>query len=223
MPEGQKGSTASAPSGLFHTLVASLIFALLASVSAAHITRGFEAWTFEDRRWLSMNDGEMSAQLPTLLTSHGSTYDARTRQGDSGQVLLVDFIYTSCPTICQVLGGEFYRMQQHLKSSGADSGVGLLSISIDPRRDGPVQLARYANRHRSDGQTWLVGVPMVPAELTAVLQDLQVIAVDDGLGGFVHNGSIHLLDGHGRLMGLYAYDQWQEALDHAIQAARTHR
>ena len=44
------------------------------------------------------------------------------------------------------------------------------------------------------------------------MRSLGVVVIPDGMGGFVHNGSIHLLDGQGLLRGLYGYDGWPQAL-----------
>ncbi len=215
-----QGVAAVTPSCLARTLVASAIFVVLAAVFAWHLTRGFEAWTFEDRRVLAMNAGEIFARLPVLLTPERQAFSARAQPGDAAEVYLVDFIYTSCPTLCQVLGSEFHQMQQRLKDTGLDSSVRLLSVSIDLRRDEPEQLANYAKRHQADGKTWVVGVPISARELKTVLRDLQVVAVDDGFGGYVHNGAIHMLDASGNLLGLYEYDQWQQAVEDASRMVK---
>lgn len=218
----ERGGGASATSSLHlgRTMLASAVVAIAAAVFAWNLTWGFEAWTFDDRRVLAMNKGEVSAKLPTLLTSERLAFTAREKQGDAAQVYLVDFIYTSCPTICQVLGSEFYQMQQLLKEGGLSDNVKLLSVSIDMKRDTPAQLASYAKLHRADGKTWIVGVPIASTELRAVLRDLQVVAVDDGYGGYVHNGAIHLLDANGQLRGLYEYGDWKQAVGDASQIAR---
>lgn len=220
MLEGTKAATTVRTLYLGRTMAASAVFALVAAGFAWYLTSGFEAWTFDDRRVLAMNAGKITAKLPTLLTSERQAFVPRAKQRNAVEVYLVDFIYTSCPTVCQVLGSEFYRMQQRLKDSGSDSSVRLLSVSIDMRRDVPEQLASYAKRHMADGKTWLVGVPISASELEATLRDLQVVVVDDGFGGYVHNGTIHMLDSRGNLLGLYEYDQWQQAVEEASEIAR---
>ncbi|MGZ3282693.1 MAG: SCO family protein, partial [Xanthobacteraceae bacterium] len=54
----------------------------------------------------------------------------------AGRIVLVEFIYTRCPTLCIALGTSFERMQDALRRSGRND-VRLLSISFDPEHDAP--------------------------------------------------------------------------------------
>jgi protein SCO1/2 len=54
-----------------------------------------------------------------------------------------------------------------------------------------------------------------------LLRSLGVVVIPDGEGGFVHNGDIHLMDERGRLRGLFAFDQWPQALEAAQRLAAT--
>ena len=65
-----------------------------------------------------------------------------------GKWLLVDFIYTRCPTFCTALGGDFARLERQLADPIARRKVQLLSISFDPTQDTPAQLAAYLGRFR---------------------------------------------------------------------------
>ena len=63
---------------------------------------------------------------------------------DDGRPVVLDFIYTTCTTICPVLSQTFARLQERL---GAERGkVHLVSITIDPEEDTPARLAAYARR-----------------------------------------------------------------------------
>lgn len=58
------------------------------------------------------------------------------------QPVVLDFIFTSCTTICPVMGAMFSKFQTGLGTRKAD--VRLVSISIDPEYDTPARLAAYA-------------------------------------------------------------------------------
>jgi protein SCO1/2 len=75
--------------------------------------------------------------------------------GDDRPVV-IDFVYTTCTTICPVLSGTFTRLQSAL---GADAAkVRLVSISIDPEQDTPARLAAYARRfHAQAGWHFYTG------------------------------------------------------------------
>ena len=73
------------------------------------------------------------------------------------RVVVLDFVYTSCTTVCPVLGAIFERLGGAFgERLGQD--VRLVSITVDPVRDTPAALKAYAARHRAPaGWTFLTG------------------------------------------------------------------
>jgi protein SCO1 len=70
-----------------------------------------------------------------------------------GKVVLLDFIYTSCPGPCPLLSRKFSQFQQTLKERvGKD--IMLLSITVDPQHDTPAVLKEYARRYQADTSGW---------------------------------------------------------------------
>ena len=70
--------------------------------------------------------------------------------------LMLNFIFTTCTTICPVLSATFSQAQQEYGSELAD--VRMISISIDPEHDTPDRLKEYAQRYNAlDGWTFLTG------------------------------------------------------------------
>ena len=70
---------------------------------------------------------------------------------ERGGAVMVNFIYTSCTTVCPVLSGTFSQVQDQL---GPDrSKVSMLSISIDPEYDTPARLGTYARKFGA-GPQW---------------------------------------------------------------------
>jgi cytochrome oxidase Cu insertion factor (SCO1/SenC/PrrC family) len=64
------------------------------------------------------------------------------RELNDGRPVVVNFIYTSCTTICPMSSQEFSLLQERL---GKDRDrVHLVSISIDPEQDTPSRLRSYA-------------------------------------------------------------------------------
>ena len=74
----------------------------------------------------------------------------------TGKPVFVNFIYTTCTTICPVEAANFSNFQQKI---GAESAkVQLLSISIDPEHDTPKVMKAYLQRfYAKDGWTFLSG------------------------------------------------------------------
>ena len=63
---------------------------------------------------------------------------------DDGRPLVLNFIYTTCTTICPLSSQVFAQFQRGL--GGRHSYVHLISISIDPEQDTPAQLRSYAQQ-----------------------------------------------------------------------------
>jgi len=70
--------------------------------------------------------------------------------------VMLNFIFTTCTTICPVLSASFTQTQ---KTLGPDaSNVRMISISIDPEHDTPAKLREYAQRFQARaGWTFLTG------------------------------------------------------------------
>ena len=74
-----------------------------------------------------------------------------------GRVVMINFIFTTCTTICPPLGATFARVQKDL---GARAGrdVRLISISVDPATDTPERLKAWgAKFHAAEGWTLVTG------------------------------------------------------------------
>jgi protein SCO1/2 len=70
-----------------------------------------------------------------------------------GKVVLVTFIYTTCPDVCPLLTAKFAGIQQKLKSQGLNDHF-LLSVTTDPEADTPKVLRSYGQRFGADFHSW---------------------------------------------------------------------
>jgi protein SCO1/2 len=199
------------------TVVLCLLFVAAFACMTWRLTQGLEAWTYEDLRRLDAASGRLRTPAMALRDAQGQTLHVFSAEADP-KVYVVDFIYTRCPTICQVLGNEYFRMQEALRETGGGA-IHLLSVSIDPLRDLQPQLAAHGKLHKADPAFWTIASPREAQAGSNALRRLGVVAVPDGLGGFVHNGAIHLIDARGRVHGIYDYEQWPQALAGARRLA----
>lgn len=75
---------------------------------------------------------------------------------DTPRPVVLNFIFTTCTTICPVMTATFAQMRRELGGSG--SGLRMVSISIDPDYDRPAVLREYAARFGAGGGwTFLTG------------------------------------------------------------------
>jgi protein SCO1/2 len=72
-----------------------------------------------------------------------------------GRVVLYDFIYTHCTTVCPAMTGQMLQIQRRLAAMGLSEDVALVSITFDPQRDTPERLREYAERMNADQANWL--------------------------------------------------------------------
>ncbi len=74
-----------------------------------------------------------------------------------GKTVVINFIFTTCTTICPPLGATFARVQKELGDKvGRD--VRFISISVDPATDTPERLKAWgAKFHAGDGWTLVTG------------------------------------------------------------------
>lgn len=69
---------------------------------------------------------------------------------NDGRPVVLNFIFTTCGSICPVMSSIFSQFQRRL---GADAyKAHLMSISIDPEQDTPARLAEYAKRFHAGGE-----------------------------------------------------------------------
>jgi protein SCO1/2 len=190
------------------------LFAALAAlasglVALAAVTDSFRVVTTEGAWRLAVAERPRPLPDVTLVDQSGRAFPLSALRG---RPVLVEFFYTSCPTICGLLASQFQVLADHLVERPGGREISLLSVSFDPGRDTAAELADYAVRVGADGQIWRIARVAEPDELPALLGGFGVVALPDGAAGFVHNAAIYLVEADGRLAHIYDPDQGAEAL-----------
>ena len=125
-----------------------------------------------------------------------------------GHPTIVDFIFTSCPTICPLLSAKMERLQARTRDL---PDVKLLSISVDPADDTPAVLTKYGARFHEDPKRWtfVTGDPaMIEQTVVGGFKiELERKGGDpSAAGSIIHGGNLVLVDGQGRIRGYYESD-----------------
>jgi protein SCO1/2 len=86
-----------------------------------------------------------------------------------GKTVAINFIFTTCTTICPPLGATFARVQKDLgERAGRD--VRLISVSVDPATDTPERMKAWgAKFHAAEGWTLVTGAKPQVDELLRAL------------------------------------------------------
>lgn len=185
---------------ILRTLLVSLALLLAGAAALSAATGGFRAFTTETARRVAVLRNPIAVPAVALQTQSGAHIDFASLQG---KWLLVDFIYTRCPSYCVALGAEFAQLQDRLAGPIAQGKVQLLSISFDPDHDTPRQLAAYLQRSHDRGHGWLAGRPLKADDLRKLKRAFGVTVIVDGFGGYTHNVAIHVVDPHGQLVEIF--------------------
>ncbi len=119
-----------------------------------------------------------------------------------GRVIVADFFFTTCATICPRMTAEMERVQD---AYSGDTRIVLLSHSVTPEIDSVAALAAYAELHDADPRMWhfLTGDRKHIYDLA---RRSYFVALDEGDGGpndFVHTENFVLVDTLRRIRGYY--------------------
>lgn len=193
------------------TLLASLLILASGLAILGFATDGFRAFTTESARRVAVREHPRAIPNVVLQTANGQQLDFATLRG---RWLLVDFIYTRCMTYCSVQGSEFARLQKRLAAPIKRDKVALLSISFDPAHDDPARLFAYKQRSGDDGAGWIAARPQNAADLASLRRVFGVTVVADGLGGFVHNAAIAVVNPAGRLVAIRDWNKPRAAANY---------
>lgn len=192
-----------------------LLFALVALAGAllfAILTSGFQAVTSDGARRLALERAPRALPAIELIDSAGQPFSLASLAGPARHTTLLTLTYTSCTSICRTsVAGQAY-LQQQLRAHHLEARVRLLTISFDPARDNPAALRAYGRGMKADPALWRLATVTSPAGLAALLKLFEVVVLADGLGGWVHNGALFMVDGQNRLMRAYDIDQPDQAL-----------
>jgi protein SCO1/2 len=135
-----------------------------------------------------------------LVDAEGKSFDLATLRG---KVVLVSFVYTTCTGVCPATTQSLGRIQRQLKEAKLwESSVAFVSITLDPARDTPEVLRRYAKLFGADAPGWhfLTGAP---AEVGATMRAWGMWAKTLPDGAIDHPSRIFLLDRRGRQREIY--------------------
>ena len=119
------------------------------------------------------------------------------------KVLITDFFFTECPTICIDMSKNMAKIQEEFI---AEPHVMLLSHTVDPERDSVGKLYEYSERYNVNPRKWLL-LTGEKKELYDMARNSYLISAtipgDGGPNDFIHDQHFVLVDKEGRVRGFY--------------------
>lgn len=126
-----------------------------------------------------------------------------------GRVLIVDFIFTSCPDVCPLLTEQLAGLRKKLPDDAA--ALAYVSFSVDPEHDSPEKLQAFASAHGADHANWyfLTG-PLAPVREVVTKGFKQAMEIEPEQPGkprnVLHGSHFVLVDRAGQLRGFFRSD-----------------
>lgn len=135
----------------------------------------------------------------SLINQDGKTI---TQKDLAGKIYVADYFFANCKSICPKISSQLERVQKHFAS---ESGVMILSHTVDPKRDTVEALAVYARLHEADSKKWMF-LTGDKKQLYDLARHSYLVTASEGNGGpedFVHTEQVALIDREKHIRGCY--------------------
>jgi len=115
-----------------------------------------------------------------------------------GKVWIADFIFTNCAGPCPRMSAQMRQVEKALLPDIKD--LRLVSFSVDPTRDTPEVLAKYAERYQAEPGVWFFLTGSKPTLHNLARNVFMLGDVNDDLQ---HSTRFVLIDRQSRVRGYY--------------------
>jgi len=129
-----------------------------------------------------------------------------------GRVWIANFIFTHCTSICPLITAKMALLQRRLHSPD----LRFVSFSVDPARDTPEVLNRYAVGWRAGETRWIL-LGTTPAGLESLAAAMYV-TVKPSENDINHTRLFFLVDADGSVRGIYESDR-NDAVERLVRDA----
>jgi len=115
-----------------------------------------------------------------------------------GKVYIVEFFFTTCPTICPVMNSNLVEIQEEFRDL---ENFGVASFTINPEYDTPGVLKKYAEKYGINDLDWhlMTGDRQAIFDLANIGFNIFAAENSEVPGGFEHSGLFALVDKNGYL------------------------
>ncbi len=128
-----------------------------------------------------------------------------------GKIVVIDFFFTRCPSICPGMARAMKKLQQSFEMN--PEIVQFVSLSVDPEYDSVPQLRAFADRMNANHDTWWFGTADKKEIYDFALNELKASIADTEVDtAFIHTENFFLLDSNRVVRGWYnGFDSVKQA------------
>jgi protein SCO1/2 len=142
----------------------------------------------------------------TLTGSDGKQFSSASL---AGKPYAIFFGFTHCPDVCPTTLARMVRLRQQL--GAGDGAFQILFVTVDPERDGPAEVGKYAELFNSP----VTGLTGSPAQIDQVKKQFAIFSqkVPNPSGGYSvdHTSTVLLFDRKGDFSGTIAPEEGDSA------------
>lgn len=128
-----------------------------------------------------------------------------------GKIIIADFFFTRCPTICPGMTLNMKRLAESIHNGKrvgdkTNKMVHFLSFSVDPERDSVERLKYWADRYQINPEQWWLLTGNKQMIYNLAINEMR-IGLQDGEGidtNFVHSDKFILIDSSRHVRGYYS-------------------
>lgn len=132
-----------------------------------------------------------------MIDQHNQTI---TNRDMLGKVYVVEFFFTSCPTICPVMNQNLRWIEDQIN----DQNLGFISVTIDPKRDTPARLLEHAQQIGVKSPNWhFLTSDRESIEKLSEQFNIYVGKDESTAEGLNHSGKLALVDKQGNIRSRY--------------------
>ena len=135
----------------------------------------------------------------SLLDENGKPLDSSQL---AGKVWIADFIFTHCAGICPMMTENLARFQKLTPGSSVE----MVSFSVDPEHDTPQVLKKYGAEVKADESRWHFLTAAHRSQIWEISKGMKLAVGPDTGDQVMHSSHFLLVDGHGKVRGIYDAD-----------------
>jgi len=136
----------------------------------------------------------------TLVDSAGKPFSSSRL---AGRPYAMFFGFTHCPDVCPTTLARLVKLRRQL---GSDGTFQIVFVTVDPERDGPAEVGRYAGLFGSP----VVGLTGSPAQIAKVKKDYGIYSEKSGTGADYsvdHTATVLLFDKAAAFQSTISHDE----------------
>lgn len=119
-----------------------------------------------------------------------------------GKIIVMDFFFTSCPSICPGLARNMKKLQESFKEN--PDIVQFISVSVDPERDSVPRLRAFADRLNINHDSWWFVTGNKKEIYDFGIKEIRANIFDPKVDtAFIHTENFFLIDSNRTLRGIY--------------------